>query len=693
MNIFKITSPTATNISLKKAVAMLLFMAFTCFAFGQTALKYVPSTADVVVTLNLQNIDKKVNLAQLQQYDFYQAMLKEMNKTPELEGDSSKQEYVGKLFTDPASLGFDTKEPSCFFVEKVGFDTYLTFVMKMGDKKRYEATVQNFKKDNYLPNLTEGEGMKIWQKGKELFAWNDEVVVNVLREKGYDPNSYDWGYTPDAEAGTEVEDGNFTFDENIYEEDQAPGEYVIQEDYSAEELDSIIKFSAENGDTIRITMDDGGEDFNWEEQAQDSFTFENNDFNFDWMEEQDTAAVAWAQKVLNRQFLQPITRNERFMAAKGRTDDLHVWMDYGFFTESMRSAQAANMGMAVTNSYAQMMSAMGGMMDVFYGDTYLSMGLNFEDGRMALRSQLFFNEDMKRFYSRALDAKFNKKFLRYVKGGDEMFGYFYLNYNIKNTIEESKTLLYKIFAATPQYGEAAADAMKILGIFIDEDAVGNLLKGDMMVAVSGIQTVESTIQTYDYDADFNFTTRDTTVMKQVPIFTALASYGNGKDIQKFIDLGLHSKVLTPESNYYRLDVPGMDGMTFFLAKHDGLLIFTNNAYLMRQNLEKGFDKKLRLPKNHKKRLCKSSSVAYWNIPNTMKSVMGSEADSNIGMMGYLNNIGKEFYSMEVTSSKKVGNSVDSEMFLNMTKKDTNALQQFFNFINDLYLETIGGAKI
>ena len=356
---------------------------------------------------------------------------------------------------------------------------------------------------------------------------------------------------------------------------------------------------------------------------------------------------------MNRQFLQPITRNERFAMAKGRTNDVHFWVDYGFLNESMKGLTVANMGMAPINGYQQMMSAMGGMMDVFYGDTYLSLGLNFEDGRMAMRSQLFFNEDMKRFYSRALDTKFNKKFLRYVKSGDEMFGYFYLNYSIKNTIEESKSLLYKIFDATPQYGEMAADAMKILGIFIDEDAIGNLMKGDLMVAVSGIQTVESKTFTYSYDEDFNYTPKDTTVMKQVPIFTALASYGNGKDIQKFIDLGVHSKVLVREGKYYKLAVPGMDGMDFFFAKQDGLLIFTNNAYLMKQNLETGFAKKLRLPKNHKKRLCESGSVVYWNIPNTMRAAAGSEADSNIGMMGYLNNISKEFYSMEATSSKKV----------------------------------------
>ena len=224
-------------------------------------------------------------------------------------------------------------------------------------------------------------------------------------------------------------------------------------------------------------------------------------------------------------------------------DDVHFWMDYGFITESMKQYSG---GIAPTNEYSQMMSAMSGMTDILYSDTYLSMGLNFEDGRMAMRSQLFFNEDMKQFYRRSLDTKFNKKFLRYVKGGDEMFGYFYLNYNIKNTIEETKSLLYKLFDATPQYGQAAADAMKIIGIFIDEEAVGNLLKGDLMVSVSGMQTVEVATKTYEYDADYNYVEKDTVMMQTMPVFTALASYGNGKDIQKFIDLGLHSNVLVQE---------------------------------------------------------------------------------------------------------------------------------------------------
>ncbi len=668
------TSSKNLKARLRVSLALLACFSFAFSTTGQTGLKYIPSTAQIVVTVNLPSLDKKVNLDQLKQYDFFEASIKEMFKTPGLDEDTLLQQYFEKMIADPTSLGYDANEPFYVVVEKAGADSYITFIQKMGDRAKYEAAVQQLKGDSYMIFLTQNGEQSFWQKGDELFAWNNEVVLNIKHEKGFDPNRLDYGYEEtgigyDSLAWDDYEYTDSTYEDVVYEEEIMEEEAPPSLDESFGIDSSLVQFS--DGDTLIGFQD--MERLNWVEEGP------------------DTAAYAWALKLLDKDFPQTIAKNSRFSLAKGRNNDVHFWMDYKMFTESLNNNPT--MGMGASNSYAQAMAAMGGFLNVFYKDTYVSMGLNFEDGRMAIRTQLFSNEDMKRFYSRALDGKFNKKFLRYVKGGDEMFGYFYVNYNVKNTIEETKSLLYKTFAATPQYGDLASDAMKILGIFIDEEAIGNLLKGDLMVSVSGMQTVEVKTTTFDYDADFNFTERDTTMMKTMPIFTVLASYGNGNDIQKFIDLGIHSNVLVRERNFYKVVVPGMDGQSFFLAKHDGLLIFTNNQYLIQQNLESGFAKKLRLPKNHKKRLCQNGSVMYWNIPNTIKAAAGSQADSNIGLTGWMNNLGKEFYSMEMTTSKKVGDAVESEMFLNMTNKNMNALQQFFNFVNDVYLEMLGGAKI
>ena len=641
-------------------------------ASGQTAMKYVPANADIILTFNLKNLDKKVNLDELQQYDFYQAIIKEMTQTAELEGKEHEKAYFEEMMRKPENLGYDVLQPFYFFVKKEGNNTHLALVMKLADKTKYETGLQTMKQEAYFANLEEKEGYLLWQQGDETFAWNDEVVVNVWTETTYDPYA-DWGmeepaYEEDYGEYDDIvieEPMEIMEDEPFFEEDTMVEEVPIWEEEIVEETEPVME---ESPGIFDIPADELG----WN------------------LFEKDAIAADWADKVMKRNFLQPLSANERFMSAVAQPSDVHFWMDYSMITEMMGKNNPVAMGMG--SSYMQAMSMMTGFMEIFYADTYMSLGLNFENGKMAMNSSMYFNEDMKKLYQGMLDVKFNKKLLRYVKGGDQMFGYVYFNYNIEKTIKEGKNLMYKLFDATPQYGEMAADVMQILGIVIDEEAIGKVMKGDMLLSVSGLQTVEVGTKTYEFDADFNYVEKDTLMMKTLPVVTALASYGSEKDVKKFINLGVHSKVLTQEGNFYKMTVPEM-GVEFYLALQKGVLILTNNRYLIQQNLEKGFAKKLRLNKQHRKMLCDNASVMYWNIPNTIRAAAGDEADSTIGPVGYLNMLGKEFESLLMTTAKKPGNSVNSQIDFNFVKKDVNALQQFFNFVNDIYIEYIGGARI
>ncbi|MBK9015562.1 MAG: hypothetical protein IPM82_16670 [Saprospiraceae bacterium] len=204
-------------------------------------------------------------------------------------------------------------------MEKVGFDTYLTFVQKMGDKVRYESAVQVLKKEEYLPNLTEQEAHKIWQKGDELFAWNEEVVINVIRQAGINPDVNNWDYgdaggweDPVLLDSADVEEGT-DWEETI--EQDTP---IIEQEEVVEEVTPMPE-----ADTLQY-------------EEYDEFDFD----GLEWALTPDTAAYAWAMKVLNKDFLQPITRNDRYAMAKGKTDDVHFWIDYGFFTESIPKSES-----------------------------------------------------------------------------------------------------------------------------------------------------------------------------------------------------------------------------------------------------------------------------------------------------------------------------------------------------------------
>ena len=640
--------------SKKQFNALIFLFALSQLILAQSPIYYIPSDAPVVVSFNLDQLNQKVSLDELKQFDFYKGMLKEMRNG----GDSdAEKDYMKKFMETPSELGYDMIKPFHFFMQKQGDITFYALLMEMGVRAKYESGLSGFKTDNYAPNLTDHGNYKFWSHADETFAWNDELIINIWAEKEY---SYD------AWSSTEPEGINW---DDLEEETE---EMPMEEEIVIEEFDTI-------------PPPEILEEYPIEEEW--NFETDNN-----WSaEEKKEALSAFAKKIMNKESLAYLTNNSQYKSAVSTSrSDVHFWVDYAYFLDAIKGG-SNSFGM-VGSEAAMIMQGMHGVMDVFYSDTYVSMGLNFQDGKMAIKSEMFVNKDMQRFYKSAMDAKLNKKLLRFVEGGDKLFGYYFFNLNIKNSIEEGKTLMHKMLQATPEYGQMADDAMKILGIFIDEEAVANLLKGDLLLAVSGMKMMEVTETTYDYDEDFNYTTKDTTVIKNLPIITMLASYGNEKDIMKFVDLGLHSKVIQREGQYFKMEIPDM-GANIYMALKDGVMIFTNDQNLVKNKLETGYKGKQRLSKKHRKLMCENSSVFFWDIPNALYAISSETPSIDDPITGYLEMFAKQFESLEMTSSKKVENSVKSQFNFNFTNKGTNSLEQFFNFVNDIYIEFLGGARI
>ncbi|TAK40480.1 MAG: DUF4836 family protein [Saprospiraceae bacterium] len=659
---------------------LLLLATPSATLWGQTTAKYVPSNAFFVLTTHLQNLDKKVDFAALQQLDVYHEMVKKYRSTGSNENEEA---YFEDMLRTPSQLGFDVLEPSNFFACKEGIGTFLTFVGKMGNRLTYENRLQQLKGEDYLLNLQQKDGYNLWTNGKEAYAWNDEVIVNIWYVKL--PGATDSFITNDDGGYEAPPEYEWEEIDTVYEEDT--GE--VQPEYGWEEADTVYQ-----EDTEVVQPEYGWEEADtvYEEDTGEVQPEESDPALDGEQEWQQTIAVEeWAAKIMTRSFLQPISANAAFQAAAPLSFDFHAWMDYGTLMDYFNPQQS--MGMAAMNSEQQkIMAMMQGFMEIFYADTYLSMGLNFENGKMAVQSEMFFNEEMKPFYKGVYDVKFNRKFLRYVKGDDKLFGYYYMNFNLKNAIHEGKDLVYKLLDATPAYGNLASDALKILGIFIDEDAIANLLKGDLLLAVPGMQTTLVNTKIYDMDEEFNTVEKDTVMLKTIPIVTALLSYGSEKDMMKFVNLGVHSKVLKPQGRYYTMTIPNA-GIEMYLALHNGILLLTNDRELVQNRLDSGYPRSQRLSKKHRKTLCDNASAIYWDIPNTLHEVASGEGAAASGIEPYVNMVTQEFESISITASRKVGSSIKGTMNFNFANKDSNSLQVLFHFLNDLFLDMQGGAKM
>ncbi|MEK7256434.1 MAG: DUF4836 family protein [Bacteroidota bacterium] len=190
----------------KKSLLLPLLLALPLLFSAQTAMKYVPGQTPMLLTVNLGNLDKKVNLAQLQQYEFYNEMVKEYS---EMGGDSMQQAYFKEALASPENLGFDVLEPFHFFMNKDGNYTFFTTVIKLANRAKYEERLQNLKLDAYPTHLKSKGGYLIWQDEKDSYAWNDEVVINVWST--YTPPPFDWSQ---LETDTFTE-GEIVFDPTL----------------------------------------------------------------------------------------------------------------------------------------------------------------------------------------------------------------------------------------------------------------------------------------------------------------------------------------------------------------------------------------------------------------------------------------------------------------------------------------------
>ena len=173
--------------------------------------------------------------------------------------------------------------------------------------------------------------------------------------------------------------------------------------------------------------------------------------------------------------------------------------------------------------------------------------------------------------------------------------------------------------------------------------------------------------------------------------TMLMSYGSKNDLMKFIDLGVHSGALQQQGRYYAVTVPEV-GIEFYLALESGLFILTNDRNLVQRKLSTGYPKSQRLDKAHRKTLCKSGSVMYWDISHTLRTIAGSELGQSPSVQPMLERMASEIKSLEAYSDKFQGSSLNGEMHLHLFDESENFLIKLLQIVNEFYLENSGGAR-
>jgi len=401
----------------------------------------------------------------------------------------------------------------------------------------------------------------------------------------------------------------------------------------------------------------------------------------------ESNVTALTKSVLNNTPANSILSDVRYLkATKGKKSDMRFWMDYEWVMKlQMQGNELAAMGMG----------SMVDMLSDLYKDTDYMVDLNFNDGRILMDSKMFTNNKTLERMRKMTKGELNKDFFKYLPNKNVM-GYFSLAMNTENfadgMFEMFDPMIKEMGMTRGQMEDMALQTLNGVGLELDKKGMYELIKGDMVFAVTGMR--EFTVKKTQYDEDFNQI--EVEAKQMLPEFTAMLSYGKEAELMKLVNMAVGFGVMTKEGDAYKITAPGNElPMDMYLTMKNGVMFVTNNTDLAVGKLANGYGKGQQMSKDQQKMMNNHSGIFFWDIPQTLNAVATYTQAEGMSdkMTDKMINVSKQsLESMIIKTDKKIKDSYNSEFSFNFVNKRMNSLDQLFSYFNEMYLtaESSGG---
>ena len=385
---------------------------------------------------------------------------------------------------------------------------------------------------------------------------------------------------------------------------------------------------------------------------------------------------SYLDKLYSTDVSESMAQNSQFKTWYDKIRDAGIWIDY---KAVMRLNLENSLG---SSEMTRMARNIAEIILSSYGEMSLASDISFEKGKIISDTKLFAPEDIISFSKMATSNRANKKMLKYMDGQKTGI-YMTMATSPKGVYEGWKKFLAEKAGA---YKNSVEDLFGFLEIFIDEKEAFNFLKGDLFYAVNGLKTIEKTNTAYMYDSEKDeYLPVETTNKEQIPLFAAGFSYGKREHILKLIRIVERTGFLkNSKKNLYKLSLPTIDE-PIFLKLDKGLLVISNDEQRMLE------DKQYRpMPKIHNQFIKKDFQTLQINTEALVDIIVGTNPPDEIKQM--LKNIkdGVGDISLHSLRPKNSDTYISQNFELDLKNKDENALKQFFDFLERIYIKTMKG---
>jgi hypothetical protein len=404
------------------------------------------------------------------------------------------------------------------------------------------------------------------------------------------------------------------------------------------------------------------------EETSDNYDYYDKD-----MQIKKVLAAQWTNNILTELFAKDpqfsISTNESYSKSIDEKASATIWVQnpMGLYYGSLPYSLYGGTMSKFSSGFMNQSGYKGIIAQLYTDDKQLRMVTDFE-------MEPFYADMYKKIYSR----KLNKQFLKYINT-DSLLGYMSWSIDTKSYLQEFPKMMEQAYsnmgmgATSDEIGIGA----ELISLLLDEEAVGNVVKGDALVVFNGVYQHEITYTDYEYDDNFNAKEIKKTKKESIPAFTFMFSSEESSLAKKIINYGIKKEAVKLNGAFYEMTVPSTPFPVYFMQK-DGVFLFTNSLTDMQQIATNSYAAKI--SKEQKKTMLGSNFSAFMSPQKTGIALSTSGMDVT-DELTYMINAFQKMGNIHIKSLPINGNNITAQMTMDVPEGNTNALKYFFTIID------------
>ncbi len=367
-----------------------------------------------------------------------------------------------------------------------------------------------------------------------------------------------------------------------------------------------------------------------------------------------------------------IINNKSYTANKDKNAAASLWVrNYGQLIYGTVAGMYGKMGIPGLDALKSASN--------LYGVKSISTNLFFDEDATRLNTQVEVSPEWQKTFKSIYNSKMDNSFYNYFNKND-ILAYMSFSMNTQALLEEYPALMTSLYGGImPKYKEEMNLSGEFLSLLLDEEAIGELMTGNMLFVLNDFEEKEVSYTTYEYDEDYKKKELTKTKKEVVPDFMIMIGSKKEKLLNKVVRLGIKHKLVGNKEGYYKINAPKKEiPFDLYTVVKDDILFFTSSEEKISNIVNNRFVKNLG---KHQKLIKNNSAVFYINGEKLISKVPASELSKK--ERRYFNSIKDNFRDAYFKSSKMKGNKIQSEIKINTSNTEGNSLKTFFNLIETL----------